>query len=186
MAEALLRHRLAERAPEVTVGSVGLRFDDRPAERHAVRAMARRGLDLDAFRSRIMTAELLADSSLVLGMERMHVREVAVLGPDLLDHTFTLPDLVALAERSGPRRDEDLRSWAVHLGGLRTAADNLGDDPASSVADPMGQSARRFRACAEELDDLIGRLVDLAWPRPVAVGAATTTDTEPPPHGGSR
>ncbi len=166
MAETLLRARLADRAPEVEIGSVGILFDDRPAERGAVKAMARRGIDLAPFRSRIMSAELLENTSLVLGMERIHVREAAVLG-NVFGHAYTLRELVADAELFGPRSDEPLRDWATRIGRLRTPTDYLVDQPGTAVDDPMGQSRRAFRTCADEIDRLLGRLVTLAWPPPV-------------------
>jgi protein-tyrosine-phosphatase len=174
MAEALLRARLADRAPEVEIGSVGLLFDDRSAERGAVKAMAKRGIDLEPFRSRKMTTELLEGSSLVLGMERSHVREAAVLGDGIFGHAFTLRELVADVELFGPRRDESLRDWATRIGRVRTPVDYLVEERATSVVDPMGRSSRAFRACAEELDGLIERLVSLAWPPPVKAPAGTS------------
>ena len=181
MAEALLRHRLAERAPSVTVGSVGMLFDGRSAEDGAVHAMKQRGIDLTGHRSRVQSVELLADTSLVLAMERMHVRELALLSPDLFGRTFTLPEFVALADEAGARNsDEPLRTWVERVGATRNPMDQLASDPNAEVADPMGGSRRAFRACANELDDLLARLADLAWPvSPTQPDLAVTTSGEP-------
>lgn len=159
-----MRARLATRAPEVTVGSCGLLFDDRPAEPGAVRAMAKRGLDLGPFRSRVMSAELFEGSSLVLVMERLHVREVSVLAPGLFGRTFTLPEFVDLAEPFGPRGDEPLLDWVTRVGQMRRPTDYLIEDVRSEVPDPMGQSGRAFRRIADQIDDLLAHVVDLAWP----------------------
>lgn len=164
MAEAMLRSRLATRAPEVTVGSCGLLFDDRPAEPGAVRAMGRRGIDLEPFRSRVMTAELFEGSSLILVMERLHVREVSVLAPALFARTYTLPEFVEQAEPFGPRGNEPLLDWVTRIGQMRRPTDYLIEDVRSEVPDPMGQSGRAFRRIADQIDDLLARLVDLAWP----------------------
>jgi protein-tyrosine-phosphatase len=164
MAEAMLRARLETRAPEVTVGSCGLLFDDRPAEPGAVRAMARRGLDLGPFRSRVMSAELFEGSSLILVMERMHVREVSVRAPELFGRTFTLPEFVDQADPFGPRGEEPLLDWVTGVGQMRRPTDYLIEDVRSEVPDPMGQSGRAFRRIADQIDDLLARLVDLAWP----------------------
>ena len=108
---------------------------------------------------------LLADASLVLTMERLHVRELVVLSPDLFGRTFTLPEFVTLASETGPRSlDEPLRTWVERVGADRNPMDQLASDPNAEVADPMGGSRRAFRACATELDDLLAGLVDLAWP----------------------
>lgn len=173
MAEVMLRARLATRAPDVTVGSCGLLFDDRPAEPGAVRAMARRHLDLASFRSKVMTAELFAGSSLILVMERLHVREVSVLAPDLFGRTYTLPEFVELAEPFGPRGDEPLLAWATRIGQMRRPTDYLIEDVRSEVPDPMGQSGRAFRRIADQIDALLARVVDLAWPVDDTAGLVT-------------
>lgn len=170
MAEALLRARLVGRAPGVVVGSVGLRFDDHPAERNAVKAMAKRGIDLSGFSSRILSAELLEGASLILAMEQMHVREVAMLGESLFARTFTLPEFVELAEAHGPRLSGPLAQWVAPMGADRSPQQYLGTNPAREVRDPIGQSARAFRSCADQLDGLLDRLVDLAWPLPAPAG----------------
>lgn len=172
MAEVLLRARLAEVDPSVTVGSAGLLFDGRRAEHGAVAALARRGLDLGDHQARTISVERLASASLVLAMEPRHVREVSVLDPTLFARTFTLPGFVARAELVGPRSSADLDGWIRQVGTHDEPARYLADDPAEIVADPMGRSNRAFRACADELDTLISRLVDLAWPTPVAGSAA--------------
>ena len=165
MAEALLRARLADVDPSIEVASAGLLFDGRPAERNAVKAMAQRGLDLRDHRSQIISAELLAPASLILGMQRTHVREVVALGPDLFARSFTLIELVHAGRIVGPPvRGETLRGWAERIGTLRSQADYELPDPGSEISDPMGQSARAFRACAETIDARLAELVELAWP----------------------
>lgn len=181
MAEALLRQRLAERAPSVSIGSVGQLFDGRSAEDGAVHAMKQRGIDLTAHRSRVQTLDLLADTSLILTMERMHVREIAMLSPELFGRTFTLPEFVGLATETGPRpSNEPLRTWVERVGADRNPMDQLSSDPKAEVADPMGRSRRAFKACATELDDHLARLADLAWPlSPTQPDLAVTTIGEP-------
>lgn len=172
MAEALLRARLADRAPTVEVGSAGLLFDGREAEPQAVKALAKRGLALDEFRSQTISPEVLEGVALVLGMERRHVREVAAMVPSLFTQSFTLPEFVASASTIGPRNGEPLAAWVGSAGQDRGPKTYLGADPGSEVADPYGSSARRFRACAEELDALLDELVDLAWPSPSTGGTS--------------
>ncbi len=168
MAEALLRARLATVAPDVTVGSAGLLFDDRPAERNAARAMAKRGLDLSGHVARIISPELLRDASVIIGMERNHVREVGNLDLDLFARSFTLPELVAAVDVMGPRAaGVELRSWVETAGSARSALDYASaSEPMSEIADPMGGSGRAFRACADEIDALLETFVGLAWPTP--------------------
>ena len=180
MAEAILRARLADRAADVVVGSAGLYFDGRPAEPGAVKALARRGLDLAPFRSRIISAELLAGASLVLGMEQRHVREVSVLDPSLFARTFTLPEFAAAVAEAEPRGTASLADWVRELGRDRSVADHLGADPTLEVADPMGLSSRAFRTCADRLETLVDQIVEAAWPR---VDASATPVRSPTPGG---
>jgi len=163
MAEALLRARLAERAPTVTVGSIGQLFDGRLAEKGAIKAMADRGIDLGPHRSRKQTASLIADSSLILAMERFHVRDLSVLAPGTFERTFTLPEFVRLVEAAPPRQDRPLRRWVEQFGADRDQRGYLSSTD-DQIADPMGRSTRVFRACAAEIDDLLERLVDRVWP----------------------
>ena len=167
MAEAILRARLAERAPEVVVGSAGLLFDGREAERATLKALARQGYELEGHTARTISAELLAPASLILGMERQHVRKVVELDPAFFARTFTLPELVQAARIVGARRgDEDLRTWAERIGSLRNPADYALEDRQSEVADPYGRSGRAYRVAVETIERSIDALVELAWPTP--------------------
>lgn len=184
MAEALLRARLHDRAPKVRVASAGLLFDGRPAEPNAVRAMEKRGIDLSGFRSQTLSADLLGGASVILGMERAHVREVCILDPDLFPVTFPFREFVAAATHAGPRVDRSLRDWTADLGRLRAPTDYLVDDPTGEVADPMGGSRRTFRACADQLAQLVDDLVEVAWPAPTSAEGAPLDSS--PPTGGTR
>jgi protein-tyrosine phosphatase len=177
MAEALLRARLDEREISgVAVASVGLLFDDRPAEPGAVAAMAKRGLDITDHRSRRVDDVLIADADLVVAMEQRHVRELVVGGADL-DRTFTLPDLVMRAEAQ-LRGDEGFLAWIDRLAVGRTAAEMLGAGTRLEVEDPMGGSRRGFRRCADVLADLVDRFVAVAWPLPDADADLTPADAD--------
>jgi protein-tyrosine phosphatase len=182
MAEALLRARLATVAPEVVVGSAGLLFDDRPAERNAVRAMAKRGLDISSHVARTISLDLLRDSAVIIGMERTHVREVGNLDLDLFPRSYTLPELVASVDVIGPRPEGvDLRTWVETAGTARNPLDYAASEVGSDIADPLGGSLRTFRACADLIDDLLASFVDLGWPtarpRDPVVAPATTGGT---------
>jgi len=167
MAEVLLRARLATVAPDVVVGSVGVLFDGRPAERNAVRAMARRDLDLSQHVSRILSLELVQDASVIIGMERQHVVAVSDLDADLFARTFTLPELVASVDVVGSRpAGTDLRTWVERAGSVRTLERYGLVDASTEIADPMGGTGRAFRACADTIDGLLATFVELAWPTP--------------------
>lgn len=165
MAAGLFRQRLTERGVPARVMSAGLLFDDREASRNGVSAMARRGIDIADHRSQKLSPGLVGGADLIVGMERQHVREVAVTDPDAFARTFTLPELARRARDLGPRRpDEDPAEWVRRAGVGRRTSDMLGADPADEVADPYGLSPRRYEATAVELEDLVTTVVDSLFP----------------------
>ncbi len=165
MAEALLRAALRRRGVDAAVSSAGLFRGGVPASPGSVRAMARRGLDLDAHRSRTVNGDLLGAADLVLGMARLHVREAVVAVPEVWPRAFTLKELVRRGEAAGPRDPEQpLASWLEQVHEGRRRADLLGDDPEDDVADPVGGPDRLYLATAEELEELVERLVIVAFP----------------------
>jgi protein-tyrosine-phosphatase len=165
MAEALLRAALQRRGVEATVSSAGLFRGGVPASPGSVRAMARRGLDLDGHRSRTVDGDLLVAADLVVGMARLHVREAVVAVPDVWPRAFTLKELVRRGEAVGGRDPEEpLDSWLERVHEGRRRADLLGDDPEDDVPDPVGGPDRLYLATAEELEELVERLVIVAFP----------------------
>ncbi len=167
MAEVLLRRRLAAAGVDARVSSAGLYEGGQPATDHGVTTMAERGLDLTAHRSRQVDDTMLAHADLVIGMAREHVREAAVLAPDALARTFTLKELVRLAGADGPRpHDEALAVWLARLAQARSreALVGLGHDEELDVEDPVGRGRRDYEITADLLDELLAKVVELAFP----------------------
>ena len=164
MAEVLLRHRFADLGLEAQVASAGLLQSGQPASAHGVDILSGRGLDMTAHRSRSMSREILSSAHLILGMAREHVREAVVLDPALWHRTFTLKELVRRGEAVGPRQaSESLADWLERVGQGRRIAELTGSSPADDVADPIGGPRSAYERMAAELDDLIGRLVAVAF-----------------------
>lgn len=177
MVEALLAGELRRRGVEATVHSAGLLFDGRAADPHSVSAMADRELDLSGFASRKMTESLLRSADLVIGMERRHVREAAVALPEVWPRAFTLKELARRASAAGPRPDDvPVEDWLARLAADRTTTDHLGDDPSDDVPDPIGRSLRTFRRCAEDLERLVGVVVEHLWPASPSTDAVPSND----------
>ncbi len=167
MAEVLLRRHLSDAGVDASVSSAGLYEGGVPATAHGVEAMAARGLDLQDHRSRQFDREMLDQADLIIGMAREHVREAAVLNPDALARTFTLKELVREASDLGPRRaDQPLAAWLARLAGARQSAALLGVgyDEELDVEDPIGRGRADYEVTANLLDDLLGRVVALAFP----------------------
>jgi len=165
MVEVLLRHALEARGVGAQVSSAGSLRGGVPASPGSVKAMARRGLDLDAHESHQLTAEDLASADLVVCMARRHAREAVVLHPPAWPRTFTLKELVRRGEAVGARGPgQSLEAWLTTLGVGRTRSGLLADDPVDDVADPIGGPDSAYEATAVLLEDLVGRAVDLAFP----------------------
>jgi protein-tyrosine-phosphatase len=84
MGEAILRSILpAEMSDQVIVGSAGTGASEgNPAADFAVQTTKARGMELASHRSRPLTAALVRESDLVLGMEPSHVAFAKDLAPD--------------------------------------------------------------------------------------------------------
>lgn len=165
MAEALFRRDLSAAGVAATVESAGLVTQGQEASRHGITAMSRRGLDIDAHRSRRLSPYLIDEADLIVGMERQHVREVAVTDAEAFARTFTLPELVRRARSVGPRpADEPLEHWLGRAAAGRRPTDLLGHDPADEVADPIGRSAKHYERTATELEGLVRTVVDHLFP----------------------
>ena len=162
MAEGILRQRLERLDVEATVHSAGLLDLGREASAPAVDVMGERGVDLSAHQSRPMAREQIERADLVICMERMHVREAVLLDPDAYPKVFTLKELVRRGTVVGPRQpDESLAEWLARAHEGRRAAHHLGAAAEDDVKDPIGRPRDVYVRTANELEELIDRLVGL-------------------------
>jgi protein-tyrosine phosphatase len=175
MAEALLRDRLARLGVEATVSSAGELPGGVHASPGSVSAMRARGLDISQHRSRATTRELLAGADLVVAMARRHLRNAVAVEPAVFARTFTLKELVRRAASHGARHpDQALADWLDGLHAGRTTQALLSEDPRDDVADPIGGPPRLYEATARELEELVDRLVALAFPANAQTPLETT------------
>jgi protein-tyrosine phosphatase len=166
MGEALLRQHLAERGVETPVSSAGLLPGGVEAALHAREEMTRRGLDLGSHRSRQVDATIIGDADLILTMTRRQVTEIAVIAPRALPRTMTAPEALRRAQSAGKRSEgQSLAVWAARLTANRQPSDVLKAPVHDDVVDPMGGPAAGFTKTAQQLDQLFGKLVELAYPR---------------------
>ena len=164
MAEAFLRHRLEELGVDARVHSAGLLDDGRPAASEGVRVLERMGIDTSRHRSRRMTYAMLEGSDLVLCMAREHLREAVLLSPDAWPRSFTLKEIVRRGEQAGPRAaDQPFEEWLAKLHAGRSRSDLLGSSDDDDVADPIGGSRNVYQGTANEIHELVDRLVGLGW-----------------------
>ena len=151
MGEVLLRAQLARRGVGATVQSAGTLAWGGSATGEAVEVMATRGLDLAGHRSQELTAALVADADLVIGMTRNHVWGVTAHEPGAASRAFVIGELVRLGPLVGSRAGgESVRDWAARV------AERRGDGPigraGDDVADPYGESYGFYEATATRLE----------------------------------
>jgi protein-tyrosine phosphatase len=118
------------------------------------------GLDIVGHRARSVGTVDLERFDLVLGFERKHVMASVVDADALIEHTFTLPELVELlAELPDSPPDSDPVQRAVARI-LHAHANRPPDfrDSFPEVADPLGMTVPAQRETARELDELVGEL----------------------------
>ena len=166
MAEGLFRHHLAARGYDARVHSAGLLRDGDRASAHGVDVLGELNIDLSEHRSRRMGQEMLREADLILGMARRHIREAAVLVPECWPRAFTLKELVRRGNYIGRRlEDQPLDEWLAEAHQGRTHSDLLGESEDDDVFDPYGMSRPVYEETAKEIDELVRRLADLAFPR---------------------
>jgi len=123
------------------------------------------GVDLAGHRSRSLTAEAVERADVVLTMEHYQVAEVVLIAPDAWDRTFTLREIVGRGHRVGRRApSEEIADWLRRLSAGRTRMELVGAWHLD-VADPAGQGAFAIERTADEVQGLVDRLADLAWPK---------------------
>lgn len=99
MAEQLVRHALAARPDvrDIAVGSAGTRAHDGiPMAGSCAAAVRALGIEVHDLRSRPLTAALIADSGVLLTMERAHREAARALSPEAAGKTFTLREFARL------------------------------------------------------------------------------------------
>jgi protein-tyrosine-phosphatase len=97
MAEGILLDRVTSRVPIPgvwKVGSAGVNAQEGlPASRFSTEVMAERGIDIRNHLSRSITAELLAETSLVLTMEKIHKSILVSRFPGSSNRIFMLSEM---------------------------------------------------------------------------------------------
>ncbi len=145
--------------------SAGLGELGAPPPPEVVDAALEYGVDLSAHRSRRLAAEDIANATLVVGLERQHVREAVLLSDGAAwGRAFTLRELVRRGLVAGPRpRHQALEEWLAALHQGRAPQDLLGTSAVDDVADPMGGTSADLRTSAATIAALTEQLAGLVW-----------------------
>ncbi|MEU6094496.1 low molecular weight phosphatase family protein [Streptomyces sp. NPDC047079] len=161
LAERLLAARLGP-GSGVRPESAGTRAWPRPGMECATQAVLEElGGDGSGFAARPLTARLVADAALVLGLAREH-REAAVrLAPAALRRCFTLREFVRLAagaaaSPAGGRVEGLVAAVAARRGQVAPVVPDEDD-----IADPWGRPHHELYRCARQIDGQVSRLARL-------------------------
>ena len=115
-----MQMRVAERGMDCEVVSAGLLEGGRPSPSELIEAISEYDLDLSLHTSRQVTSEDVDLADIALTMERMHVRETALLSPGSWQRTFTLKEFVRRAgETGGLQPGQSLSDWVSSVHGER-------------------------------------------------------------------
>ncbi len=158
MAQHFLRRDADARGLSLEVSSCGILFDGESASDTVIEVLAERDLDATDHVSRKFRLDLLDGIDVVVTMERMHARELALVAKGARIHTLgALVEWLtaaAHAELSGT----PTQRLAVFARG-RSAGDLLGAG-ADEVDDPHGRSKRAHRRTADRLELMCAGLLD--------------------------
>ena len=165
MAEVMLVARLAERDAEVQVASCGLLSPGAAVVPEVTATLRRRGLDATGHRSRRLDAAVVRSADLIVGLERLHVREVVVADRESWPRAFTLKELARRARSATPRvADEPFAVWVARMHAGRSPEALLGASSADDLADPIGGPPEGYEEAATAIDELVTVLAARAWP----------------------
>jgi protein-tyrosine phosphatase len=163
LAAAIFTETALKNGVPVSVESVGtLDSGPGPASSETIEQAERLGFDITSHRARHARKVDLSKADVVIGFERSHVAYAVVDAGVPAERAFTLPELVQLLEFEDiPVRCADPAAaarLAIDQAAARRVA--LGRSPGSpEIADPVSTPRRVHVQIADEIYDLVGRLV---------------------------
>jgi len=153
-----LRRRGVDGVEVVSAGTAG--WEGGAAMPEAIEALRQLDLDITSHVARQLSAQMVAEADLIVGMAAEHREAAVLLVPDAAPKTFTLKELAFLLEGRAPAgpsdTDETVRSAAAdaHARRIEEEVGLIDED----VPDPLGLGLPSFEAVAWELGELSDRL----------------------------
>jgi ribose 5-phosphate isomerase B len=148
----------------VVFRSAGFVKAGRPATREAIEVMAEMGVDISQHRSALVRDVIGSKPDLIICMTRQHLRSTVEIDPSALSRTFTLDEIVELAERHVSRLESETASEFLGRISSRSISELTKANTKGDIADPIGQSIEVYRHCASELSHMVGICASLLWP----------------------
>lgn len=148
---------LRSRLPELEVATAGTQArHGHPVHPFTAAAVSAAGFDASEHASRLLQEPLLAGVDLVLTAERAHRSTVLGLRPALLRRTFTLQELVALAQAVAPRLPAGETAAAIEA-----VVAERGRHPAEAadLPDPVNEGPEAHAKMVRAVQDSVERLV---------------------------
>jgi len=162
LAAAMFERTAAVRGATVRTLSAGLLRSGDPMPPDGIRVANEYGLDLRSHRSTQLTAGLIDDADLILGMGREHAREAVATVPGRWPRTFTFLQFARWLETAEPPRRATLGNWLDAVAADRPRSLLIGSDPVDDIADPIGRPRAFWRDTAALLqtltEDMVGCL----------------------------
>jgi len=164
MAEYLWRRGAETRSQPVLTLSGGLAAPNEPSPPHALAVMADRGIDMSKHRSSTLTAAMVANADLVLGMTGRHVREAAVLDLSHSTKIFTLVEFGRLSAAAGPRVGETVPEYVVRLGRTRSIGQLGSGGKIDDIGDPYKRRKSLYRKAAVAIEAEVEVILEHLYP----------------------
>ncbi len=162
MAEAFLKDKFKKANLDFEVSSAGILTQELRPPSQVIEVMKTYGLEISEHSSRLLDAIDLQEFDLILGMAKEHVREIAVMAKNKLNHTFTIKEFVYRASAVGPKRQtESIDDWLSLVVQGRRFEELLGADLELDVVDPLDKGGDAFKDVASELDQITTQVVHL-------------------------
>lgn len=120
------------------------------------------GLDLSGHRAHPLAHENVSAADLVIGFEQAHVATAVMEAAVPRDRAFTLPEIVQLLDLDGAPPDAPTPPQRARLAIERASATRLATGRTAGtpeLTDPVGHSRAFYAQTADEIRDLVGRLV---------------------------
>jgi len=128
----------------------------------ALAVLGEMGITIPDCRRTLLDEAAIRKAHLVLGMARKDVRAAISVVPDAWTRIFTLKEFVTRGEERGPcTAGERLDRWLALLGGARSYEELLFAYPPETLSEQVPDTPEELQVKADELWDLVCRLVDL-------------------------
>jgi protein-tyrosine-phosphatase len=153
LAAALMRRHAAD-LPLVVESRGTSAVPQAPALQRMLVAGAALDADLSDHRAAPLGRGELAGADLVVGFEQYHVAAAVVDGGAARSRTFTLPELVELAQAP----PDDVTDVGERIAAVAEGAHARRGRRPAELADPVGGSSEQFRETATQIDALVDAL----------------------------